>query len=213
MDSFGGFGEAVVCDTNCVHAPPPQNGTHDDARNAPHQGGESWPVAERFLGLSNEELGRVDPVVMNLAVAKGVPSLAGLDIGHYVQLADEFTAQIRGYLPGCEASFYRNPDRWGRMISTSAGSRHHRLVRPQDSSDRLSQGPEESETYSLHRPDRPVPERRHGYAAGDLRKHGAAVGRAGAAAGVARVAGLRRERTSFAGTTTAEKSSTSRRRS
>jgi hypothetical protein len=48
---------------------------------------QSWPRAERLLGLSDEELRQVDPVVMNLAVCKGIPSQANLDIGRYVRLA------------------------------------------------------------------------------------------------------------------------------
>lgn len=40
----------------------------------------SWPSAERIIGLSNEELRGIDPVVLNLVVAKGIPSQAHLDI-------------------------------------------------------------------------------------------------------------------------------------
>ena len=57
-------------------------------------------------------MGRVDPVVMNLAVAKGIPALADLDIGHYVRLADQWAAEIRERLPGFEAGFHQNPERW-----------------------------------------------------------------------------------------------------
>jgi hypothetical protein len=104
MDSVGGFGGTAAAST---------------ARDGIPQGAESWPAAERFLGLSNEELGRVDPVVMNLAVAKGIPSLANLDIGRYVRLADQWAAEIRRYLPACDANFYRNPDRWQNDLDFS----------------------------------------------------------------------------------------------
>ena len=104
MDSLGGCGGAVAVDCDLDGIP---------------QGGESWPTPEQFLGLSNEELGKVDPVVMNLAVAKGIPSLAELDIGRYVRLADQWAAEVRRYLPDCEANFYRSPERWQNDLDFS----------------------------------------------------------------------------------------------
>jgi hypothetical protein len=49
----------------------------------------SWPAAERFLGYTDDELRTVDPVVLNLVVAKGIPSQANLDISRYIRLADQ----------------------------------------------------------------------------------------------------------------------------
>jgi hypothetical protein len=40
-------------------------------------------ILTRLLSLSDAELAEVDPVEMNLLVAKSIPSLAGRDIGHY----------------------------------------------------------------------------------------------------------------------------------
>ena len=83
----------------------------------PQQNGAvSWPDAERFPGLTNDELRRIDPVVLNLSVAKGIPSLSKLDIARYVRLADQWAAEIRGYLPANEANFYKNPERWNNDL-------------------------------------------------------------------------------------------------
>lgn len=43
----------------------------------------------QLLALSDDELAQVDPLVMNLLVAKGIPSLAHLDIGRYQRIRDE----------------------------------------------------------------------------------------------------------------------------
>jgi len=119
MDSLGGFDGTIAV----VHEPCDSVGPVEKLRrqepDSPRGGGEPWPAAERFLGLSNTELGRVDPVVMNLAVAKGIPSLADLDIGRYVRLADQWAAEIGGYLPACEANFYRHLERFQNDLDFS----------------------------------------------------------------------------------------------
>lgn len=73
---------------------------------------ESWPTLGQMFALSDEELAEVDPMVMNLVIAKGIPSLAELNIGHYVQLASTWAEEIRQCLPGGEANFYRRPQLW-----------------------------------------------------------------------------------------------------
>jgi hypothetical protein len=55
----------------------------------------SFPTAEQLIGFSPAELAKVDPVVLNLAVAKGIPSLGELVIGKYVQLADEWAKDLK----------------------------------------------------------------------------------------------------------------------
>ena len=79
----------------------------------------SWPTVHQLLGLSSEELGHIDPVVMNLVVAKGIPSLANLNIAHYVQLADEWATDIMQGIPVCDQNFYRTPDRWQNDLDFS----------------------------------------------------------------------------------------------
>lgn len=43
----------------------------------------------QLLACSDGELARVDPLVMNLLVAKSIPSLADLDIARYQKQADQ----------------------------------------------------------------------------------------------------------------------------
>ena len=71
-----------------------------------------WPTVDQLVSLPNEELGQVDPVVLNLVVATGIPSRADLDIGHYVCLADQWAADIERRIPAADANFYRTPDLW-----------------------------------------------------------------------------------------------------
>ncbi|MGA2069068.1 MAG: transglutaminase family protein [Thermoguttaceae bacterium] len=120
MDSLRGYGSTVATTTRDGI---PQTRTHDKARSLPQPEAESaqqdkvsWPTAEQLLALSNEELGRVDLVVMNLAVAKGLPSLAELDIGRYVRLADEWANDLRARMPAWEKMFCDAPDHWRNDI-------------------------------------------------------------------------------------------------
>ncbi len=77
---------------------------------------ESWPSVEHFLSLSNEELDKVDPVVMNLVVAKWIPALSDLDIGHYIRLADEWANDLQARMPALEVQFYQTPQHWKNDI-------------------------------------------------------------------------------------------------
>lgn len=77
----------------------------------------SYPTAEQFIGYSAEELAKVDPVVLNLAVARGIPVLADLDISKYVQLADEWTDDLKKRLKKKIFDFQRNPERWRNDVN------------------------------------------------------------------------------------------------
>jgi hypothetical protein len=72
------------------------------ANGAVHQPSQR---AEELVGKSNEELARIDPLVMNLLVAKGIPSLADLDIERYRAMLDEAAAVLRRELPGADRRF------------------------------------------------------------------------------------------------------------
>jgi hypothetical protein len=89
MESTGGFGGGLIS------SPRDARATGERKQRLPEAANESWRNVEQFLALSDEELSRIDPVVMNLVVAKGIPALAGLDIGRYVRLADEWAADLR----------------------------------------------------------------------------------------------------------------------
>ena len=110
MESTGGSGGSL-------HATPREvlaNG--EPKQRLPEAAHESWRKAEQFLALSDEELSQVDPVVMNLVVAKGIPALAGLDISQYVRLADEWAADLRAQMLAKERQFYCTPQQWDNDI-------------------------------------------------------------------------------------------------
>jgi len=62
--------------------------------------------------MSAEELADVDPIVMNLVVARGIPALAALDIHNYVAMADEWAEDLKLRLPGLERQFHESPETW-----------------------------------------------------------------------------------------------------
>src|SRR5262249_14831064 len=65
-----------------------------------------------LLAMTDKELARVDPLEMNLLVARGIPSLAHLDIRHYQDLADEWAAGIHRLIRAVEGHYWRDPARW-----------------------------------------------------------------------------------------------------
>ena len=71
---------------------------------------DSWLTLGQIMAF--DDFRQVDPVVMNLTVAKGIPALAELDIEHYVQLADKWADEIRRFLPGADANFDHHPELW-----------------------------------------------------------------------------------------------------
>ena len=66
----------------------------------------------QFIDLPDEELERADLVAMNIAVAKGVATLANLDASRYIKTVDEWTRQFAHWLPSAEAGFHRTPQKW-----------------------------------------------------------------------------------------------------
>jgi len=66
----------------------------------------------QLLACSDAALARVDPLVMNLLVAKSIPSLADLDIARYQKMADQWAEGIRSRLPRAEQVFLKTPGDW-----------------------------------------------------------------------------------------------------
>jgi hypothetical protein len=71
----------------------------------------------QLLACSDDELARVDPVAMNLLVAKSIPSLADLDIPRYQELADRWAADVYRRLPGAEKVFRQTPWEWKNDVN------------------------------------------------------------------------------------------------
>jgi hypothetical protein len=70
-----------------------------------------------LLGYSDVELARVDPLVMNLLVARSIPSLCDLDIPRYQQVACEWAEDVRRRLPAAERVFWRTPQDWKNDVN------------------------------------------------------------------------------------------------
>lgn len=66
----------------------------------------------KLLALDDGELERFDLVAANLAVARGIPALAKLNIAHYVGVVDEWTQRFARQLPDMERMFRQTPARW-----------------------------------------------------------------------------------------------------
>ncbi len=72
----------------------------------------TYPSLGDLLSLDNRDLAKVDPLVMNLAVAKGIPALADLEIGHYATIADDWAAGVAQMIDRYEPEFHKTPDDW-----------------------------------------------------------------------------------------------------
>jgi hypothetical protein len=65
-----------------------------------------------LLEFPEDRLEQLDPLVLNLLVAKEIASLSALEIGVYVRQANRWAAELKEYLPGAEAEFQRTPEAW-----------------------------------------------------------------------------------------------------
>jgi hypothetical protein len=70
---------------------------------------ESW---QELISRSDTELAKLDPLVMNLLVAKGIPAQADLAVAGYQQQADCWAAEVQRCLPWAEAQFRETPQAW-----------------------------------------------------------------------------------------------------
>jgi hypothetical protein len=77
----------------------------------------SWPTMDQLFFMSNDDMRKVDPLVMNLIVAKGIPSLADLDIGHYVALADQWAEDSHQIMRQREVFFHQTPEKWKNDVN------------------------------------------------------------------------------------------------
>lgn len=76
-----------------------------------------WPAVAEMIAMTPAELGRIDPVVANLVVAKGIPAFAELDIVPYVQLADRWARVILDRFEELEAEFHKTPEDWNHDLA------------------------------------------------------------------------------------------------
>lgn len=70
-------------------------------------------TTEQLLGLTDEQLATVDPLAVNLIVAREVPSLAGLDIAQYQDKVNQWTTEFAtNCLPNWQYAFEGDSDRY-----------------------------------------------------------------------------------------------------
>jgi hypothetical protein len=67
---------------------------------------------QQLAEIPDADLARVDPVEVNLVVARGIPSLAGLDIPRYQAAADGWAEEVAAELPRQEGHFWCRPRDW-----------------------------------------------------------------------------------------------------
>jgi hypothetical protein len=67
---------------------------------------------EALIDLSEAELAKTDPLVMNLTVARDIPRLARLDIDHYRRSVNGWALDLARRLPGAEVEFRKTPQDW-----------------------------------------------------------------------------------------------------
>lgn len=65
-----------------------------------------------YLAMTDDQLAEVDPVEINLLVAKSIPSLSHLDIPLYQRHADTWAEGVRERLPHAERVFAESPADW-----------------------------------------------------------------------------------------------------
>jgi hypothetical protein len=66
----------------------------------------------QLVEMTDEKLARIDPLLMNLAVAQGIPTLVGLEADCYVRLADRWAEEIRRFTKDTETEFWKSPQDW-----------------------------------------------------------------------------------------------------
>jgi len=65
-----------------------------------------------LLAYSDEQLALIDPLEMNLAAAREIPSLSHLDIGAYKRTADTWANDVKRGLREAEQQFHDSPWSW-----------------------------------------------------------------------------------------------------
>ena len=75
------------------------------------------PAFRDLLALSDAQMKLIDPLEMNLLVAKGIPRLDKLDLPYYKSLADKWAGDIKRRLHDAEREFRQTPQAWKNDIN------------------------------------------------------------------------------------------------
>ncbi len=72
-------------------------------------GNNRYPNVAALMAMSDAELGGVDPVVVNLAVARGIPAYADLNVERYVKTIDDWAKTVKFDTDRHRYRFEQNP--------------------------------------------------------------------------------------------------------
>jgi hypothetical protein len=72
---------------------------------------------QHFIGSTHAELARIDPVLLNLSVAIGVPQIAELDIPAYQRTVDGYAKDVVGWIKHFEPQFHAKSEYWRNDIN------------------------------------------------------------------------------------------------
>jgi regulator of sirC expression with transglutaminase-like and TPR domain len=77
-----------------------QKGELDTTTSSPRTANQEkqigyYPSVDRLMALSEDDLNRVDPLIVNLAVARGILEFSQLDIERFAQTLDTWAAEIK----------------------------------------------------------------------------------------------------------------------
>jgi hypothetical protein len=78
---------------------------------------QSCPNLNAMLGMSDADLASIDPLVMNLTVAQGIPALANLNIAAYVSLINRWSASLSRKMEVHESEFRKSPQDWNNDVA------------------------------------------------------------------------------------------------
>jgi hypothetical protein len=67
---------------------------------------------QELVRLPGDQLARIDPLVLNLEVARGIPALAHLQVAAYQARVDRWAEDFRSRLPPWEREFRKTPWDW-----------------------------------------------------------------------------------------------------
>jgi hypothetical protein len=70
-----------------------------------------------LVGEPDARLAHMDPLIMNLMVAKSIPSLSHLDIARYVRLRDHWAEGVLKWMSHSEEVFWQRPQDWDNDIN------------------------------------------------------------------------------------------------
>lgn len=78
---------------------------------------EHDPTIDELVAMTNDELASIDPVIISLVVAKGIPSFADLRTQDYVQAVDAWAAQIRNDTNRHSYRFNQDPSAFNNSMA------------------------------------------------------------------------------------------------